>query len=171
MHNAELVKRIKPDEHAHALLKLTQEDAKLGRMSSPCVLSGDCLSDRFFSPRMAVVKARPDGKLKIRAVDHMSWGVPNETDRKAKSMKSNKAESVNGHTYPGEKLKFESLDDLAAAMKYIVAATHQIPGLMKSDIDAAFRRIPIASKHRWLCAVIFAVDDKVFDYECPLSLT
>ncbi len=36
------------------------------------------------------------------------------------------------------------------------------PGLCaQEDIDAAFRRIPIAPEHRWACGVAFVVDGQV----------
>ena len=34
-------------------------------------------------------------------------------------------------------------------------------GWWQADIDAAFRRIPVAAKHRWACGVVFKLIEKV----------
>ena len=36
---------------------------------------------------------------------------------------------------------------------------------MQADIDAAFRRIPVAAEHRWACGVAFIVSGQARDGE------
>jgi hypothetical protein len=44
------------------------------------------------------------------------------------------------------------------------------PGLVKSDVDAAFRRVPVKQEHRWACGIAFKAKDKVrFGCECQAS--
>ena len=39
-------------------------------------------------------------------------------------------------------------------------ASGKVPHLMKADIDAAYRRVPIAPEDRWAAAVVFKADDE-----------
>ena len=36
-----------------------------------------------------------------------------------------------------------------------------VPGMVKADIKAAFRRMPIKSEHRWAAAIVFKAEGKV----------
>ncbi len=94
--------------------------------------------------RFAVVQERPDGTQKVRPIDNMSWSThgPSGTKRQKRG-------SVNGHTVPAEKMSHDTLDTLAMTMKKFVSKVGCVPGLLKADIDAAFRRIPIRPQHRW----------------------
>ena len=65
---------------------------------------------------------------------------------------------MNGHTFPQEKLKHETLDELVVAMKKFWKCAGVPPGLWKADIDSAFRRVPIKPAHRWACGIAFKVD-------------
>ena len=40
----------------------------------------------------------------------------------------------------------------------------EVPGLLKIDIDAAFRRIPIKGSDRWVCAITFRVGNQVSEF-------
>jgi hypothetical protein len=37
----------------------------------------------------------------------------------------------------------------------------EVPYLMKADVDAAFRRIPVKPDERWMCGIAFMVDGQV----------
>ena len=177
--NKSLVEGLREDVHADWLLEHTQEEARLGRMSAPVVLwPGQGLQGWILQPRFAVSKTRNDGSVKNRAVDHFSW-----------SEGDGKAGSVNGFTtpgilsfawpsprrvpcvcvcvgvclspLPGEKLKHDTLDEFAVVLRRIVNASGSLPWLYKSDIDAAFRRVPVKAEHRDLCAVAFRKGNKV----------
>ncbi len=120
----------------------------------------DCL----LSPRFAVEQAKPDGSMKLRAVDNFSWAARWEADGGAAarpSKKELKEMSVNGHVLPKEKLKPDTLDELIATMSMFVAIVGSIPALWKADIDAAFRRIAVRPAHRWTCGVAFVVNGLV----------
>ena len=112
-----------------------------------------CLDQVLLHLRFSVSQTRSDGSVKIRPVDHFSWSG---CDRQ-------KENSVNGHTAPREKLSHETLDELAVAMKHFVGAVGETPGLVKADIDAAFRRVPIRPDHRWAAGIAFRVGLQVRD--------
>ena len=67
-------------------------------------------------PRFAVEQGlRPDGSMKICAVDHFSWSA--SYTGKRRSRRTTKQHSVNGHyTMPGN-VRHDHLDDLLAAMR------------------------------------------------------
>ena len=91
-------------------------DAALGRMSAPRKVSADDVpQELLFHPRFAVEQSRPDGILtKIRPVDDFSWSAP-VMERGSK--RARECESVNGYTYPAEKMHHDTLDGLIEAMR------------------------------------------------------
>lgn len=126
-------------------------------------------------PRFGVEQGvKADGSMKLRAIDNFSWSY-NDTSRKRKRTKKvMKAASVNGHYEMPCVVEHDHLDQLLAAMRmhnevigearvFIppcgLAATcpHDIflqaPGLWKSDVDSAFRRVPVNPEHRWATGV------------------
>ena len=158
--NVALLSELREDAHATELLAMTQEDARLGRMTPPVPITEAGAIDCLLSPRFAVEQAKPDGSIKLRAVDNFSWADGNRCEAAVTARPSKRARkelSVNGHTMPKEKLKHDTLDHLAACMRMLVALTGVIPGLWKADIDAAFRRVPVRACHRWACGVAFVV--------------
>ena len=162
--NAELVKELREDSHAQALLASTQEDAALGRMSPLVSADETDMSKVLLNPRFSVMQEKDDGSSKVRAIDHLSWSPLGSETRDAEhrpSKRARKEGSVNGHTVPAEKLSHDTLDMLAAAMCKSKELMGKPPGLIKGDIDAAFRRIPVAAEHRWACGIAFLVDGKV----------
>ena len=42
------------------------------------------------------------------------------------------------------------------------AEVGEVPHLMKADVDAAFRRIPVKPDERWMCGIAFMVDGQVW---------
>ena len=162
--NAALMKELREDTHSVELLRMTKEDASLGRMSTPLPVHDISEVDCLLSPRFAVEQAKPDGSMTLRAVDHFSWAARWEADGGAAarpSKKELKEMSVNGHVLPKEKLKHDTLDELIATMSMFVAIVGSIPALWKADIDAAFRRIAVRPAHRWTCGVAFVVNGLV----------
>ena len=55
--------------------------------------------------------SRPDGTMKIRAVDHFSWVAGQRRCKKRR-----KAASVNGHCVLTEKISHDHVDDIVAGM-------------------------------------------------------
>ena len=130
--------------NAVSLWEATCKEASLGRMSHPAGIA-ECELDRvLLHPRFAVSQLRPDGSEKQRAVDHLSW-----------SAGRSKADSVNGHTAPAERIKHDTLDALAIGMPVLKEKVQEVPGLIKADVDSAYRRVPIRPEHRWACGVAF----------------
>ena len=154
-----LLAELREDEHAGELLRLTREDADMGRMSWPIPVKEGGVKECLLCPRFAVRQSKTDGSIKLRAVDNLSWSAGWVKDRAAM-----KEWSVNGHAVPSEKLKHEALDELCSVLEAFVELTDHCPGLWKADIDAAFRRIPIRADQRWACGVAFRAHGKV----CPL---
>jgi len=149
--NRRTLQGLREDEHSHELWEASIKDAALGRLS-PVVLAKDFpVEDVLLHPRFAVVQTRPDLSLKVRAVDNLSWCA----------VSGRKADSVNGHTALAEKMSHDTLDALGEALAHFVAEVGVLPGLLKADIDAAFRRIPIRPVHRWTCGIAFKVDGSV----------
>ena len=141
--------------------------------------------------RFAVTKLKDDGTLKLRPVDNFSWsaapGVRHAQSGKgifpfglragpwlshecfsAGFKRFQKEGSVNGHVCPSEKLCHDTLDKLALAMQFYVTVMGIIPGLLKADIDSAFRRVPVCEAHRWACGVAFLVGGEASLGSCML---
>ena len=91
----------------------------------------------------------------MRAVDHFSW-APGRNKRRAK------AASVNGHTYVKETLKHDTLDKFARLFCELRRKGEFVPAFFKVDIDAAFRRIPMAPKDGWACGIAYQYQDEVY---------
>ena len=145
--NAVLAASLKEDPHAGKLLEMARADAKLGRASEPVPFSEFDTRNCLLHPRFMVEQAKADGSTKYRPIDHFSW-----------SDGGGREDSVNGHVFPRERLKHDTLDQLEAVMRLFVECTGQIPGLVKEDVDSAFRRIPIAADQRWVCGCAFAAE-------------
>ena len=79
----------------------------MGRVSWPVLMKDADLENVLYHPRFSVSRIRADGSVKIRAVDHMSWGL-------GKSARDN---SVNGHTTVQENMQHEPLNRLAEVMR------------------------------------------------------
>ena len=158
--NADLIRSLHEESDASELLDLTRGDAALGRMSEPVALGTEVPSDILLNPRFGVRQLKPDGSEKLRAVDNFSWS----------SCADQRANSVNGHTAAHESMKHDTLDALASAMAFFIAVTGQIPGLLKADIDAAFRRVPVQAADRWACGIAFLVRGLVSDMFCGIRV-
>ena len=73
---------------------------------------------------------------------------------------------MNGHVILGDKLRHDTLDQLMETVRRFILVVGCVPGLLKVDIDAAFRRIPVAPEQRWACGIAFVVAQTV---RCALS--
>ena len=131
-------------------------------------------------PRFGVTQGvKPDGTVKVRAVDHFSWSQPNGRKKRKKS--EIKSDSINGHFAIDTPIHHDHLDDLLEAMRMQKRATGQVvhclraamqvclsvhwplrvcqvPGLWKADIDSAFRRVPLQDSHKWAAVVAYIHD-------------
>ena len=96
-------------------------------------------------------------RCEVRAVDDFSWAVTRS-----------KGDSTNGFTAPTEKLRHDSHEQLGDLMRHFVRRVGELPGLVKSDIDAAFRRVPVCSSQRWACGIAFLAFAQV-SAQCPLA--
>lgn len=87
---------------------------------------------------------KPDGCLKLQAVD-------DESDT-----------GVNACALLNSKMQTDGIDLLVRTAVLLQRATGRTPlHLSKADTDSAFRRIPVRPDHRWMAAVLFAIDDGV----------
>ena len=141
--NSALIGTLKEDKHAEWLLSHTKAEAAAGRMSKPEPLSEEMQENWKLQPRFAVEQTKPDGSMKLRAIDNFSWSA--------------EAGSVNDFTIVTEKLCHDTLDMLARVLSAFQDKVKAVPGLLKADIDAAFRRVPVRSSHRWACGIVFQV--------------
>ena len=80
-------------------------------------------------------------------------------------------DSVNVHTAVSEKMCHERLDALSKGLRLSVTLTGALPGLIKADVDAAYRRIPVCAKHRWACGIAYALSGQVLGIVSVTSLT
>ena len=173
--NKALLRNLRECSHASALLEQTRKDAALGRMTDPEPLANVDVSALLLNPRFGVEQEKEDGTFKVRAIDHLSWSPSTHGEQGGNARPSKKARkeySVNGHVKASEKLHHDTLDALALAMRKYVEQLGCIPGLLKSDIDSAFRRVPVAPEHRWACGVAFVVDGDVMTSQhgaCPFG--
>jgi len=120
--NISIIKRLREDSNAESLYEACCSDARLGRMSHPAVLEAASLDACHLSPRFGVVQGkiacvrlfalvrlfmsrcagvRADGSIKVRPVDDMSRSL------------------VNAAAKPSEKLRYDSLDGLLQALRFI----------------------------------------------------
>jgi len=196
--NAALIGQLRADSNACELLKLTRDDAALGRMTAPTPLSdhnAHLLPEVLLNPRFGVVKEKENGEVKIRAVDHLSWspGTVEAGDESRPSKRARRDSSVNGYTSPAEKMSHDTVDGLDAVLRHFFEVVGAVPGMFKvcvvvvwlkggvfcvvhalaqADIDSAFRRIPVAPEHRWACWIAFVAGDQVFVSQhatCPFG--
>ena len=160
-HNEQLMKVLREDENSEWLFSEAEADARLGRMSAPAVWDGKddtCL----FHPRFAASQTKPNGSIKLRAVDNFSWSP---SDR-------GKEDSTNGFTVMQEKMTHDTIDSLAEASSLFVERVGAVPALLKADIDSAYRRIPVKEMHRWATGVAFMARGcayKARHYACPFG--
>jgi hypothetical protein len=152
--NEALLKQLREDEHSMELLALAKEDAALGRLSEPVPVEHFPVDQFLLHPRFAVARRREDGSVKVRAIDHFSWSEAPQAQQRREG-------SVNGHTVPAERLGHDTLDALGEAMRQFVRRVGVLPGLVKSDVDAAFRRVPVRADQRWACGIAFRVAAQV----------
>ena len=150
-HNTALLRGLREGEHSRWLLEATRDDARKGRMSWPTPIDSSVVESTLLHPRFVVAREKPDGSVKLRAVDHLSWSPDRFDD----------GDSVNGFTTVAEKLGHDTLDRLGEALTELVKSTAEVPGLFKADIDSAFRRIPISPEHYWAAGVVFVCDGVV----------
>ena len=138
--NLALLRELREDQYSDDLMRITQEDASLGRMTWPRELDLErdraLLGEVLLNPRFGVAQAKEDGSVKVRAVDNLSWGPVVEcelTGKQQRSKKARKWQSVNGNTAPAEKMHPDTLDVLAACLRSFVEleGSGQIPGLLK----------------------------------------
>ena len=134
MSNEALLRELREDSNANALMSLTREDAAMGRMTQPTPVGMADLSDVLLNPRFGVEQDKEDGTKKVRAIDHLSWSPGTGSGEGATprpTKRARKEASVNGHTAPGEKMKHDTLDMLATAMRQHFASLGCVPGLIK----------------------------------------
>ena len=143
--NTKLLKRLGNDRFARELLACTEADARLGRMTQPVLLEDFCPGCPL-SLRFGVEQGinAIDGSLKIRPVDDFSASGVNECCR------------------PAERLSTEGIDRLILVCRALAESIGSVPLLWKADIDSAYRRIPIACRHRWAARVVFGCDGHVY---------
>ena len=144
--NRENMASLREDCHAAAILEKTRKDAMVGRMSVPTVLEDSNLpAVAVLAPRFAVVQGvDAEGMPKLRVVDDGSIC------------------GVNGASEPQERLVHDTVDLLYSAAQRFVVKVQAAPTLMKADIDAAFRRIPIAPEHYFAAFVMFMALGRVY---------
>eukprot|EP00973_Karenia_brevis_P078150 10853323-Karenia_brevis.AAC.1 len=160
--NEALIRSNRCDVHAEWLVEHMQKEARLGRMTCPVEARDSEANGCLLHPRFSVEQTKPDGSLKKRPIDNFSFSVGGD----------GKAGSVNGHAQPEEQLKHDSVDCLAETLKVFKSELCEVPGLLKADIDNAFRRLPIFPGHRWACGVAVRMGSKVLASQhiaCPLG--
>ena len=62
---------------------------------------------------------------------------------------------MNGSCLLQESIKHDHLDAFAVAMQHFINQVGELPGQWKSDVDSAFRRIPLAAEHRCYSGVAY----------------
>ena len=121
--NEMLIGSLRVDEHEAALHELALNDYKSGRMSKPQEVNWNDMAKVKLVPRFAVEQGvKPDGSVKIRAVDHFSWSSPDTaTAGKERTRKEVKAHSLDGHYTVTNDLSHDHLDVLMEATRLYFA--------------------------------------------------
>ena len=91
---------------------------------------------------------RADGSTKVRAIDHMSWSVAPDGVGAYHTRKKQGQHSVNWCTVLPESIHHDHIDLLMIVVKKFRSMFNELPGLLKADVDSAFRRIPLQPNHR-----------------------
>ena len=100
-----------------------------GRMTEPVLVDEGIPADVLLHPRFSVAQEKEDGSLKIKPVDNMSWsdgdgaGDPKEMDLKVGS--------INGHTFPQEKMRPDTLDRFIELLTLFATTVTRVPGLIE----------------------------------------
>ena len=155
--NKLLLDSLREDEWSDQLYEITLKDARLGRMSYPVEAKHADLKNTLLHPRFGVSQLKEDGTYKVRAVDNFSWSARVARDKKKRGIDG----SVNAFTVAFEKLTHDSLDVLVAALCEFHSLSDEVPGLVKINVDSAFRRVPIRPGDRWVCGIAFVAKGKV----------
>ena len=142
--NMRLLASLHQDKHAAVLVEKMEKDAKLGRMSMPRNILDLDLNENLLMRRFSVEQTQQNGSVSVRAVDDGSASGTNECCAAT------------------EKLSNDRYDKVAAVAQSLYAKTNCIPALLKCDIDAAFRRIPVKPDHRWLLWAVVLLNDQIF---------
>ena len=71
--NQVLLREPREDNNAEELLRRTQADVLLGRMREIVSVQELDLAQVLLNPRFGVEQEKDDGRIKVRAVDHLSW--------------------------------------------------------------------------------------------------
>ena len=126
-----MVGQLREDTTSEKLLEAAWADAELGRMTEPIDITSGIPHDVLLHPRFGVEQLKEDGSKKLRPVDHMSWS-PGEPEMK-QTKKQLKANSINGYTWPQEKMRPDTLDKFINVLKTFVAVVGCLPGLWKVE--------------------------------------
>jgi hypothetical protein len=153
--NEKLLRSLASVGHEIELERQASLDAEMGRMSRLVEIAHKSVNDTLLAPRFGVPEQRPDGRRKIRPIDHFSWS------NEGLGSKQQKLHSVNGAFTSDANSRHNTLDDLALSLTRFHEAFKTEPGLFKADIDSAFRRIPILPSHRWASGITMRVGCKV----------
>ncbi len=85
--NSRIVTKLWEDPRAADLLKMTEDDASKGRMSQPRLLTMDDIPKCNLTPRFCIEQGRrPNGELKLRAVDDFTKSLVNENTEAAEKL-------------------------------------------------------------------------------------
>jgi len=136
--NKELLASLKNAECGDELLQLTKDDVAKARMSDFKLITQSDDVDYLLSPRFAVTQEKADGSKKIRPVDHFSWSSGNRRPRR-----ETKNRSVNGAYVCSGTVKHDTIDTLEGCMRCFFHLIGECLGLLRVDIDSAFRRVPL----------------------------
>ena len=151
--DAKILKTLREAEEAETLLDKTREDARLGRMSEPISFPATATAaeiaktignDARLMPRFPVSQPKQDGSVKIRPVDDGTRA------------------GINAATTPSEKLTVDGVDRVLAACRAFYDAHGYAPVLWKADVDAAYRRIPLAPGHAFAAWSAFLAKGRIW---------
>ena len=69
---------------------------------------------------------------------------------------------MNGCAVLPESIRHDHIDLLMIVVKKFRSMFNELPGLLKADVDSAFRRIPLRPNHRWAAGVAYKHDESVY---------
>ena len=139
--NVKLLNSLRDDPHSQDLLDATVKDQKLGRMGPFVDPSTVDLDTNLIARRFAVVQGE-----KVRPCDDES------------------ANDFNQHFVPEEKLDWDGPDHVVSSLEAFHAsrmqssepnAVEREPSVIKADVDAAYRRVPLPAAQRRFAWVAF----------------
>jgi hypothetical protein len=138
--NLEMATSIRASDFDDEVMKQTLDEVKLGRISKPVIYEpGWSRSCGILSSRFGVEQG-----ASIRCIDNAT------------------ASGVNPCSGASERIREHRLDTMFGMAQLLWMLNVTMLAVCKSDVSAAFRRIPVLASQRWACGIVFMFKERLY---------